>query len=99
MHRLRIEDLGAEYDDRAAIHEHQALIDRQYVVRHEDEFVTSFDPEEGDTLTTVLRHLVTGFQKPHGQGYDYTDMVVWRNRRIVAVVRQGSDGNPIATVF
>jgi hypothetical protein len=93
MRRFRIEDLGGDRNY------HLAVLSRQYVVRHQEEFITSFDPDEGETVESVVDDLVTYFPLPDGEGYDYTDMVVWQNERIVAVVRRGEDGQAEAIIF
>ena len=77
----------------------EAILRRQFVVRDEEEFITSFDPSEGDTLRLAVDDLVEHFHDPDGDGYDGVDMVVWRDGRILAVVRRGGDGEPVATVF
>ena len=77
----------------------EAILRRQFVVRDEQDFITSFDPREGDTLRGAVDDLVEHFNDPDGSGYDGADMVVWRDGRIMAVVRRGEDGVPDATVF
>ena len=77
----------------------ESILRRQYVVRDEQDFITSFDPSEGDSLQVVLDDLISHFSDPDGLGYDETDMVVWRDGRIVAVVRRDEEGLPRATVF
>ena len=77
----------------------ETILRRQFVVRDEQEFITSFDPGEGDTLRDAIDDLVGHFHDPDGDGYDGTDMVVWRDGRILAVVRLGDDGAPHATLF
>ena len=79
--------------------EHEALIRRQFVVRDEQDFITSFDPADGDTLRSVVCDLVSHFHAPDGEGYGGTDMVVWNDGRIVALVRKGHDGHPHPTLF
>lgn len=77
----------------------EGLIRRQFVVRDQDELITCFDPEMGDTLESALRDLVGFFHAPDGEGYAETDMVIWQDRRIIAVVRMGRDGSPQSTIF
>jgi hypothetical protein len=77
----------------------ESIIRRQFVVRDEEDFITSFDPHEGDTLRGAVDDLIANFNEPDGSGYDGADMVIWRNGRIMAVVRRGDDGEPQATLF
>jgi hypothetical protein len=77
----------------------ESILRRQYVVRDEQDFITSFDPRDGDTLDAAVADLVEHFHDPDGDGYDGTDMVVWRGGRIVAIVRRGDDGAPDVTLF
>jgi len=77
----------------------ESILRRQFVVRNEEDFITSFDPREGDTLRVAVDDLIEHFHEPDGDGYDEVDMVVWRNGRIMAVVRRGEDGEPRATLF
>jgi len=93
MRRFSIQVRPIEPDDDAA------MIRRQFVVRDEQEFITSFDPIDGATLESVVSDLTRDFHAPDGDGYDGTDMVVWRAGRIVALVRKGDDGEPQAVVF
>jgi hypothetical protein len=75
------------------------MLRRQFVVRDEEELITCFDPDAGDTLHGAIADLITHFHEPDGDGYDGSDMVIWRGGRILAVVRLGENGEPIATVF
>ncbi len=93
MRRFRIEVAA---DERREL---ESTLTRQFVVRDEQEFITCFDPGAGDTLGDVVADLVKHFHEPDGDGYDDTDMVIWRNGRIMAVVRRGEDGQPQATLF
>jgi hypothetical protein len=93
MRRFRIEVAA---DERREL---ESTLRRQFVVRDEQEFITCFDPRAGDTLGDAVADLVKHFHAPDGDGYDDTDMVVWRNGRIMAVVRRGEDGEPHATLF
>jgi hypothetical protein len=93
MRRLGIE---MPADERREL---EAVLRRQFVVRDEQDFITSFDPGDGDTLDDAVADLVEHFHDPDGDGYDDTDMVVWRDGRIVAVVRRGDDGEPHAILF
>jgi hypothetical protein len=77
----------------------ESILRRQYVVRDEQDFITSFDPSEGDSLQDVIDDLIAHFSDPDGEGYDETDMVVWRDGRIAAVVHRDEAGQPQATVF
>jgi hypothetical protein len=77
----------------------EAIIRRQFVVRDVEQFITSFDPVDGDTLRGAVADLIEHFHDPDGDGYDDTDMVIWRDGRVMAVVRRGKDGEPEATVF
>lgn len=93
MRRFGIE-VAAE--ERAEI---ESLLRRQLVVRDQEDFITSFDPREGDTLQRAVDDLVDHFHAPDGSGYAESDMVIWRDGRIMAVVRLGDDGEPRATLF
>src|SRR5277367_5661924 len=77
----------------------ESILRRQYVVRDEQDFITSFDPAEGESLQDVIDDLISHFSAPDGLGYAETDMVVWRDGRIVAVVRRDEDGLPQASMF
>ena len=77
----------------------ESLLRRQFVVRGEDEFLTSFDPAEGGTLQSAIKDLIDYFHGDDGDGYARSDMVVWQNGLILAVVREGKDGRPEATIF
>lgn len=77
----------------------ESILRRQFVVRGQEEFITSFDPLEGDTLFDAVDDLVEHFNDPDGDGYDGADMVVWCDGRIMAIVRRGDGGIPEATVF
>jgi hypothetical protein len=77
----------------------ESILRRQYVVRDEQDFITSFDPSEGESLQDVIDDLLSHFSDPDGEGYDETDMVVWRDGRIMAVVRLDDQGLPRATIF
>lgn len=93
MRRFRIEMAA---DERREL---EATLRSQLVVRDEQEFITCFDPRAGDTLSDAVADLVKHFHEPDGDGYEDTDMVVWRDGRILAVVRRGDDGEPEATLF
>jgi hypothetical protein len=77
----------------------EAVLKRQYVVRDVEDFITSFDPSEGDTLGTALHELVDHYHGDGDAGYGEADLVIWRDRRIIAVVRRGDDGQPCVTLF
>jgi hypothetical protein len=77
----------------------ESILSRQFVVRGEQDFITSFDPSDGDSLQVVIDDLVAHFSDPDGVGYDETDMVVWRDGRIQAVVRRDEAGMPRVTIF
>jgi len=77
----------------------EAVLRRQFVVRDDQEVLTCFDPAAGDSLDSAIHHLTRHFHAPDGDGYAGTDMVVWRDRRIMAVVRMGANGEPEVTRF
>jgi hypothetical protein len=77
----------------------ESILRRQFIVRDQEDFITSFDPSDGDTLEGVVEELVANFHAPVGLGYENTDMVVWRDGRIVAIVRGDHEGNPMAILF
>jgi hypothetical protein len=77
----------------------ESILRRQFIVRDQEDFITSFDPLDGDTLEGVVEELVANFHAPDGFGYENSDMVVWRDGRIVAIVRGDDEGNPTATSF
>jgi hypothetical protein len=83
-------------DERKELEE---VLRRQYVVRDVEDFITSFDPFEGDTLGTALHELVDHYHDDGEDGYGEADLVIWRDRRIVAVVRRGDAGQPCVTLF
>jgi hypothetical protein len=49
------------------------------------------------TVEGFVAGLVTGFHDE--SGIDGEDLVFWLDGRLVAVVRKGEDGEPIATIF
>src|SRR6478609_7352779 len=69
----------------------------------EDGFRASFEIGRGDTVESVVARLVENFGGPdacdEAYGYGGTDLTVWLGGRLVAVVRRGPDGRPVATVF
>ena len=93
MRRLSIE---VPADEREEL---EAILKRQYVVRDSEDFITSFDPTEGDTLGTALHQLVDHYHLDGEEGYGEADLVIWKDRRILAVVRRGDEGQPLVTVF
>jgi hypothetical protein len=72
-----------------------------YRVYDEDGFATSFAiaPPVNATLASVSAFLIAHFQGTGGAGFDSKDLVVLLGPRIVAVVRQGTDGRPEVTTF
>jgi hypothetical protein len=54
-------------------------------------------PTRDYTLRDVIDDLVKDFDDPGGT--DARDMTVWRDGRILAVVRKGTDGRPEVTEF
>ena len=72
-----------------------------YRVYDENGFLSSFAlaPPSNATLASVVANLFENFHGMLGTGYESKDMVVLLGPRIVAVVREGSDGNPEATLF
>jgi hypothetical protein len=70
-------------------------------VYDENGFASTFEtrPPESATLTSVLACVVEKFHGTGGTGYDSKDLVVLLGARIVAVVRNGRDGQPEVTMF
>jgi hypothetical protein len=70
-------------------------------VYDENGFMSTFttSPPENATLTSVLAHLVKNYHGTGGTGFGSKDLVVLLGPRIVAVVRNGRDGNPEVTTF
>jgi hypothetical protein len=70
-------------------------------VYDENGFASTFttSPPESATLTSVLAYVIERFHGTGGTGYDSKDLVVLLGARIVAVVRNGRDGNPEVTTF
>jgi hypothetical protein len=70
-------------------------------VYDENGFSSTFDtgPPECASLTSVLAHLIEKFHGKGGTGFDSKDLVILLGPRIVAVVRNGRDGNPEVTTF
>lgn len=50
-------------------------------------------------VENVVADLVDHFNGVGGQGFESLDMTVWNAVRLVAVVRKGPDGKPVATIF
>jgi hypothetical protein len=67
----------------------------------ENGFASTFEtsPPESATLTSVLACVIERFHGTGGTGYDSKDLVVLLGPRIVAVVRNGRDGQPEVTMF
>ncbi len=57
----------------------------------------ALSPTRDYTLQDVIADLVKDFDEP--EGTDARDMAVWRDGRILAVVRRGRDGRPEVTEF
>lgn len=72
-----------------------------YRVYDEDGYATSFAtiPPESATLEGVTAYLCAKFLGQGGTGFDSKDLVVLLGPRIVAIVRQGTDGRPEVTTF
>jgi hypothetical protein len=70
-------------------------------VYDENGFASTFEtaPPENATLTSVLASLLEKFHGTGGTGYDSKDLVVLLGPRIVAVVRNGRNGQPEVTTF
>jgi hypothetical protein len=70
-------------------------------VYDENGFASTFNttPPENATLTTVLAYVIEKFHGTGGTGFDSKDLVVLLGARIVAVVRNGPDGQPQVTTF
>jgi hypothetical protein len=54
-------------------------------------------PTRDYALQDVIDDLVRDFDDPRGT--DARDMAVWRNGRVLAVIRKGADGRPEVTRF
>jgi hypothetical protein len=67
----------------------------------ENGFASTFEtsPPESATLTSVLACVIEKFHGTGGTGYDSKDLVVLLGPRIVAVIRNGRDGQPEVTLF
>ncbi len=72
-----------------------------YRVYDEDGFASSFaiGAPDNATLESVSARLCERFRGMGGTGYGSKDLVVLLGPRIVAVVRGGSDGQPVVTTF
>ena len=67
----------------------------------ENGFASTFEtsPTGSATLTSVLAYVIENYHGTGGTGYDSKDLVVLLGPRIVAVVRNGRDGQPEVTMF
>ncbi len=67
----------------------------------ENGFSSTFDtsPPECATLASVLAYVTEKFHGTGGTGFDSKDLVILLGPRIVAVVRNGRNGNPEVTKF
>jgi hypothetical protein len=72
-----------------------------YRAYDEDGFASAFaiTPPENATLESVTAYLSARFRGGGGTGYESKDLVVLLGHRIVAVVREGGDGQPVVTTF
>jgi hypothetical protein len=52
----------------------------------------AYNPTRNYSLKDVIEDLIRDFDDP--EGTDARDMAVWRDGRILAVVRRGRDGRP-----
>jgi hypothetical protein len=70
-------------------------------VYDENGFASTFEtsPPESATIASVLAYVIEKFHGTGGTGYASKDLVVLLGARIVAVVRNGRDGNPEITQF
>ena len=70
-------------------------------VYDENGFTSTFEtnPPEMPPLTSVLAYVIEKYHGTGGTGYDSKDLVVLLGPRIVAVVRNGRDGQPEVTMF
>ncbi len=70
-------------------------------VYDENGFASTFEttPPGSATLTSVLAYVIEKYHGTGGTGYDSKDLVVLLGPRIVAVVRNGRDGQPEVTLF
>jgi hypothetical protein len=70
-------------------------------VYDEDGFAKSFSltPPENATLEGVVGYLCARFQGTGGTGFESKDLVILLGPRIVAVIRKGTDGDPVVTTF
>ncbi len=55
------------------------------------------NPTRDYSLRDVIDDLIKDFDDPDGT--DARDMAVWRDGRILAVVRKGTDGRPVVIEF
>jgi hypothetical protein len=81
--------------------EYSAWRHRHFYVHNEDGLVNAFPVTSyvRATLQSVVDLLKTDFFGTDGEGFDGEDLAVWHDKRILAVVRKGPDGQPQVIVF
>jgi hypothetical protein len=94
-------DLVSEEDTVDVVLESSEYRRTHFRIYDENGFASTFEtsPPESATLTTVLAHVIEKYHGTGGTGYDSKDLVVLLGPRIVAVVRNGCDGQPEVTLF
>jgi hypothetical protein len=72
-----------------------------YRIYDEDGFARAFaiGAPEWATLASVSAHVCERFDGTGGTGYESKDLVILLGPRIIAVVRKGSNGQPVFTHF
>lgn len=72
---------------------------RLFRVFFEGEQIESYDPDRYPTSRDVTDDLVLRWISLYPEGRDEWDLTVWRDGRVIAVIRTGLEGNPEVTLF
>ncbi len=75
-------------------------VDRKvFRVLWDGNLLETYDPERFPTTRDVTDDLVTRWSSLGPEGFEEWDLTIWRDGRVVAVVRTGASGSPEVTHF